>query len=360
MIADLLRRSTFPASGTSVVCGLSGGADSTALVRLAVAAGCVVTAVHVNHGLRPSAVDDERCAHRTAERLDIAFRVEHIELADGPNLEARARVARQLALGTRGADRPHRRRPGRDDAARVAARFGRERARSDVARADATDPGPAAIRDGGTVRDGGFRVRARSVECRPPIPAEPNSPRTAAPDERHGRARHGADPRPHRRPAARRRSAAGPVVRGSRSDRRASADGRPVATRPAGDQALARARRVSARCGDGGTGAGGRRRVDARLRRGRRAAGDTPSATAPCSPNPSRPTCHRSPSIPDHVDHGLPVGEDRLHQAAAVTRRQPTEDRRPPVARSVATPRGRRHHPPRPPRRPPPRRSRRR
>jgi len=99
MIADLLRRSTFPASGTSVVCGLSGGADSTALVRLAVAAGCVVTAVHVNHGLRPSAVDDERCAHRTAERLDIAFRVEHIELADGPNLEARARVARQLALG---------------------------------------------------------------------------------------------------------------------------------------------------------------------------------------------------------------------------------------------------------------------
>lgn len=100
MIADLLRRSTFPAAGTSVVCGLSGGADSTALVRLAVAAGCDVTAVHVNHGLRSSAVVDERSARRTAERLDVAFRVEHIELADGPNLEARARVARQLALGT--------------------------------------------------------------------------------------------------------------------------------------------------------------------------------------------------------------------------------------------------------------------
>jgi tRNA(Ile)-lysidine synthase len=100
MIADLLRRSTFPAAGTSVVCGLSGGADSTALVRLAVAAGCDVTAVHVNHGLRSSAVDDERSARRTAERLDVAFRVEHIQLADGPNLEARARVARQLALGT--------------------------------------------------------------------------------------------------------------------------------------------------------------------------------------------------------------------------------------------------------------------
>ncbi len=99
MIADLLQRSTFPASGTPVTCGLSGGADSTALVLLAVAAGCEVTAIHVDHGLRSSAVDDQRCAERTAERLDIEFRVEHIDLVDGPNLEARARVARQLVLG---------------------------------------------------------------------------------------------------------------------------------------------------------------------------------------------------------------------------------------------------------------------
>lgn len=99
MIADLLRRSTFPTPGTSVVCGLSGGADSTALVRLAVAAGCDVTAVHVNHGLRPSADDDQACALATAERLGIEFRAEHIDLVDGPNLEARARVARLLVLG---------------------------------------------------------------------------------------------------------------------------------------------------------------------------------------------------------------------------------------------------------------------
>jgi tRNA(Ile)-lysidine synthase len=99
MIADLLRRTTFPAAGTAVRCGLSGGADSTALVRLAVAAGCVVTAVHVNHGLRPSADDDEASARNTAERLGIDFLAERIDLLDGPNLEARARVARQLVLG---------------------------------------------------------------------------------------------------------------------------------------------------------------------------------------------------------------------------------------------------------------------
>jgi tRNA(Ile)-lysidine synthase len=99
MIADVLRRSTFPPPGTRVTCGLSGGADSTALVVLAVAAGCEVTAIHVDHGLRPSAVDDQLSARRTAERLEVEYRVEHIDLVDGPNLEARARVARQLVLG---------------------------------------------------------------------------------------------------------------------------------------------------------------------------------------------------------------------------------------------------------------------
>jgi len=99
MIADLLRRSTFPPAGTPVICGLSGGADSTALVRLAVAAGCDVTAVHVDHGLRPSSAADAECARGTTERFGIAFRLERVALADGPNLEARARVARQVALG---------------------------------------------------------------------------------------------------------------------------------------------------------------------------------------------------------------------------------------------------------------------
>lgn len=97
--SDLLSRCTFPPADTSVVCGLSGGADSTALVALAVAAGCAVTAIHVHHGLRTGADHDAEVAETTAGRLGVDFRVEYVELRDGPNLEARARVARRTALG---------------------------------------------------------------------------------------------------------------------------------------------------------------------------------------------------------------------------------------------------------------------
>ncbi len=97
--AELLLRCTFPAPGTQVTCALSGGADSTALVALALDAGCVVTAHHVHHGLRESADHDADLARRTAERLGVAFELTHVELGDGPNLEARARDARRSVLG---------------------------------------------------------------------------------------------------------------------------------------------------------------------------------------------------------------------------------------------------------------------
>ncbi len=97
--AGLLARCTFPPPGTPVICGLSGGADSTALVALATAAGCEVTAVHVHHGLRPAANDDAATAERTAELLGVAHRRVDAPVADGPNLEARARTARRAALG---------------------------------------------------------------------------------------------------------------------------------------------------------------------------------------------------------------------------------------------------------------------
>ncbi|MBV1893953.1 MAG: tRNA lysidine(34) synthetase TilS [Ilumatobacteraceae bacterium] len=95
---ELLDRCTFPEPGTTVTCALSGGADSTALVFLAVATRCVVNAVHIHHGLRSSADDDAECARRTAERLDIPYRIVHVDLEDGPNLEARARAARRTVL----------------------------------------------------------------------------------------------------------------------------------------------------------------------------------------------------------------------------------------------------------------------
>lgn len=97
--SDLLARCTFAAPGTPVVCALSGGPDSAALVALAVRAELDVTAVHVHHGLRTSADHDAETAERIADHLGVAFRRVTIDLDDGPNLEARARDARRSVLG---------------------------------------------------------------------------------------------------------------------------------------------------------------------------------------------------------------------------------------------------------------------
>jgi tRNA(Ile)-lysidine synthase len=68
-------------------------------VALALEAGCHVTAVHVNHGLRASADLDAEIARTTAAHLGIAFRSIDVDVSEGPNLEARARAARRWALG---------------------------------------------------------------------------------------------------------------------------------------------------------------------------------------------------------------------------------------------------------------------
>ena len=99
VVAALLARCTFPAPGTPLVCGVSGGPDSTALAALAVAAGCRVTAVHVDHGLRPDSADEASVVAATADRLGVAFRAVQVRVTPGPNLEARAREARRSALG---------------------------------------------------------------------------------------------------------------------------------------------------------------------------------------------------------------------------------------------------------------------
>lgn len=97
-VRALLPSCTFPVPGTSLRCGWSGGADSTALVVLAIAAGCRVEAVHVEHGLRPGN-DDRHRLEAMADRLCLAVRTETVDLAHGPNLEARARAARRAVLG---------------------------------------------------------------------------------------------------------------------------------------------------------------------------------------------------------------------------------------------------------------------
>lgn len=96
--ALLLQRCTFPAAGSAVTCAVSGGADSMALLVLAVAAGCQVTAVHVDHGLRPGSSDEAAVVRQAATRFGAQFRAERINLVDGPNLEARARAARYAVL----------------------------------------------------------------------------------------------------------------------------------------------------------------------------------------------------------------------------------------------------------------------
>ena len=97
-VSALLARCRFGEPGTAVACGLSGGPDSAALVALAVAAGLRVTAWHINHGLRPSAGADARAAREIAARLGAAFELRQVQVAPGPNLEARARTARYGAL----------------------------------------------------------------------------------------------------------------------------------------------------------------------------------------------------------------------------------------------------------------------
>jgi tRNA(Ile)-lysidine synthase len=96
VIQGLLARCTFPPAGTAVTCAVSGGADSLALLVLAVASGLDVTAVHVDHGLRPESEAD--LVQAAAARLGARCTTHTVDVAPGPNLEARAREARYAVL----------------------------------------------------------------------------------------------------------------------------------------------------------------------------------------------------------------------------------------------------------------------
>lgn len=97
-VERLLGRCGFPAPGTVVTCAVSGGADSLALLGLAVAAGCAVTAVHVDHGLRDGSAGEADLVRDVAARLGATFRAERTAVRPGANLEARARAARYGVL----------------------------------------------------------------------------------------------------------------------------------------------------------------------------------------------------------------------------------------------------------------------
>ncbi|MDQ1443845.1 MAG: tRNA(Ile)-lysidine synthase [Acidimicrobiaceae bacterium] len=97
-LKTLLPRCAFPPAGEPLVCAVSGGADSLALLALAVEAGCEVTAVHVDHALRPRSGDEADVVARAAARFGARFEARRVLVGPGPNLEARARAARYAVL----------------------------------------------------------------------------------------------------------------------------------------------------------------------------------------------------------------------------------------------------------------------
>jgi tRNA(Ile)-lysidine synthase len=98
LVNALLPRCTFPPSGATLDCAVSGGPDSLALLVLAAAAGCAVTAIHVDHGLRSGSDAEATVVARAAALVGAHFAAERVSVGDGPNLEARARAARFAAL----------------------------------------------------------------------------------------------------------------------------------------------------------------------------------------------------------------------------------------------------------------------
>ena len=98
LISELLAQCTFPPSATPVSCAVSGGADSMALMVLAVNHGLHVTAHHVNHSLRDDSDTDVELVSSLAQQLGVEVVTHRVSVEHGANLEARARSARYGVL----------------------------------------------------------------------------------------------------------------------------------------------------------------------------------------------------------------------------------------------------------------------
>ncbi|GMA14903.1 tRNA lysidine(34) synthetase TilS [Deinococcus metallilatus] len=93
-----------PYAGQTVVLGVSGGADSVALLRALVLAGAQPVAAHLDHALRPDSAEDAAWVRELAEKLDVPFEETRVDVAAvaarrGWNLEDAARRVRYEFLG---------------------------------------------------------------------------------------------------------------------------------------------------------------------------------------------------------------------------------------------------------------------
>jgi tRNA(Ile)-lysidine synthase len=95
------------AAGRPVLVLISGGRDSTCLLDLAarISGAAVVTALHVNYGLREAADADERHAATLCERLGVRLDVRHPRRPEAGNVQAWARDERYGAAAALAAER---------------------------------------------------------------------------------------------------------------------------------------------------------------------------------------------------------------------------------------------------------------
>jgi tRNA(Ile)-lysidine synthase len=94
---EAARGSGLVVPGEPLLVLLSGGADSVCLLDVAIELEAGVSALHVNHGLRPDADDDERFCRELCERLGIPLTVERAPEAPEGNVQAWARELRYRA-----------------------------------------------------------------------------------------------------------------------------------------------------------------------------------------------------------------------------------------------------------------------
>jgi tRNA(Ile)-lysidine synthase len=106
-VGRALRAAGRPARGEALVVGLSGGADSVALLDalalLRGPRGFRLVAAHLDHGLRPSSPDDAAFCRALCERLGVPLRTGRADVRaraarDGRGLEAAARRERYAFL----------------------------------------------------------------------------------------------------------------------------------------------------------------------------------------------------------------------------------------------------------------------